>query len=314
MQLSVMSSNKQVMTPFSILKNWVSRKFLLLALFALSSTQVYAVEQGKIIEAFPRAELIEETQLNNTEYRLVLSGLKRKRAITSGEVERLITGDVNRQFWQISTNHEVGQILEHFLGQWQDAQILYRCSGLDCGSSNFWANDIFDNAKLYGRDENQAYVVAMLPGNPNRIYVLYAVQRSKQKLYFNLDQIISSDALSDKDVERKNIQSSLQKESGWLAGLNTIDGRIDEKKSEALLSILKDLDVTLKRRLYLIVHCYEANNMADNFACSTRLAQQLRAAIYQDFEIPVYGHGALTLPPGKELKPQLRFMLWPRHR
>ncbi|MFT4764274.1 MAG: hypothetical protein ACI9OH_001368 [Oleispira sp.] len=311
MQLSVMSSHKQAMKPLSALKSLLVRG--LFFSLALSAVQAHGADRSKIMEAFPRAELVEETQLNNAEYRLVLSGLKRKRATTSGEVERLISGDINRQFWQISTNHEVEQILEHFLKQWQGAQVMYRCSGLDCGSSNFWANDIFSNAKLYGRDANQSYVVAMIPGNPNRIYVLYAVQRSKQKLYFNLDQITSSDALTNDNVERQNILSVLQKESGWLEGLNTVDGRIDEKQSEILLSTLKELDVTIKRRLYLVVHCYQANNMADNFACSTRLAQQLRAAIYQDFEIPVFGHGALTLPPGKDLKPQLRFMLWPRH-
>jgi hypothetical protein len=314
MQLSVMSSHKQVMKPLSTLKSLaVGSLFFLLMLLVLAPVQADASTRSMTLEAFPRAELIEETQWKNSEYRLVLSGLKRKRATTSGEVERLITGDVNRQFWQISTNHEVEQILEYFLSQWQGAQIMYRCSGLDCGSSNFWANDIFSNAKLYGRDAGQAYVVAMIPGNPNRLYVLYAVQRSKQKLYFNLDQITSSDALTDNNVERQNIITSLQKESGWLEGLNTIDGRIDEQKSEILLSTLKDLDVTMKRRLYLVVHCYQANNMADNFSCSTRLAQQLRAAIYKDFEIPVFGHGALTLPPGKDLQPQLRFMLWPRH-
>jgi hypothetical protein len=314
MQLSVMSSHKQVIKPLSVLKNLVHGcLFFLLALMVLSTAQVHAVDNKKIIEAFPRAELIEEAQISYTEYRLVLSGLQRIEAVTSGEVERLITGDVNRQFWQISTNHEVEQILDYFLSQWQElgAKVIYRCSGLDCGSSNFWANGIFNNAKLYGRDSDQAYVVAMIPGNPNRIYVLYAVERSKNKLYFNLDQIISSDAITDDNIERQNIMTSLKKESGWLGGFNTVDGRIDEKKSDILLSTLKNLDKTMKRRLYLIVHCYKENNMADNLSCSNRLAQQLRAAIYQDFEVPVYGHGALTLPRGKDLKPQLRFMLWP---
>jgi len=79
------------------------------------------------------------------------------------------------------------------------------------------------------------------------------------------------------------------------------------------LNTVRALDPSVKRRLYLIVHCYQANNMADNFACSTRIAQQLRAAIYDgSYEIPVYGHGALTLSPGDDLKPHLRFMLWPR--
>lgn len=299
MQLSVMSSHKQGMKCF-------------LYLFTLLSLSVFQVQAADKSIDFPRAELVEETQVKNSEYRLVLSELKRKQATTSGEVERLISGDMTRQFWQLSVNHEVEQVLEHYLTQWKDAQVMYRCSGLDCGSSNFWANKIFENAKLYGRDANQAYLVAMIPGSPNRIYVLYAVQRSKQKLYFNLDEITSTDALTDEEVERRQLMTSLQQEAGWLEGMHVTDGRIDEKQSDVLLNTLKNLDGSIKRRLYLVVHCYQANNMADNFACSTRLAQQMRAAIYEDFEIQVFGHGALTLPPGDELKPQLRFMLWPR--
>jgi hypothetical protein len=292
------------------LKPWLSG--LLLSFISLGLSITSTVQAANIEQDFPRAELVKETISKNSEYRLVLSELKRKQAITSGEVERLISGDVKRQFWQLSVNHEVEQILEHFLAQWKGAQVMYRCSGLDCGSSNFWANKIFNNAKLYGRDANQAYVVVLMPGKPNRIYVLYAVQRSKQKLYFNLDEIVTNDGVTDEEVERQQLMHTLQQEAGWLNGMHVVDGRVEEQKSAVLIETLRDLDASIKRRLYLIVHCYQANNMADNFACSTRLSQQLRAAIYDDFEIPVYGHGALTLPAGDELKPQLRFMLWPR--
>lgn len=310
MQLSVMSSHKQAMK----LKSWLSVFFLsLLSLIFLAAGVVHAAAgEAENWVDFPRAELVEESQTRNSEYRLVLSELKRKQAKTSGEIERLMNGDVKRQFWQLSVNHEVEQILEHYLSQWKGAQVMYRCVGLDCGSSNFWANKIFKNAKLYGRDANQAYVVAMVPGKVNRIFVLYAVQRSKEKLYFNLDEITTRDAVTEQDVERQQLNHKLQQESGWLDGMVTIDGRIDEQKSSILVDTLRNLDSSIKRRLYLVVHCYQANNMADNFACSNRLAQQLRAAIYDDVEVQVFGHGALTLPAGDDLKPQLRFMLWPR--
>lgn len=308
---------KQVVNILSLSAGTLKRSALLilnliLSLSVLSAGQVNASELSTTT-GFPRAELVEESQLNNTEYRLVISGLKRKRAETSGEVERLITGDVNRQFWQISTNHTVDQVMNYFLDEWQNEKILYRCKGLDCGSSNFWANEIFDNAKLYGRDKNQAYIAALVPGSPNEVYVLYVVQRSKQKLFFNLDTITTTNELTDDNVERENLLAAMKKESGWLEGLVVSNGRIDEKKSAVLLSTLRELDITVKRRLNLVVHCYEANNMADNFSCSSRLSQQLRAAIYKDFEIPVFAHGALTLPPQGSLEPQLRFILWPRH-
>lgn len=297
MQLSAMSSHKQVMS-FILFIFW--------SLFSIVLTQNAVAE-----EAFPRATLVQSEEFDDTEYRLVLSGLKRRETVTSGKVERLLNGDVKRELWQLSSNHSLSQVMDHYLNQW-NGEVLYQCDGLDCGSSNFWANKIFNNAKLYGRDTKQSYAVVINSQQKNKIHVLYATQRSKQTIYFNIDEVDSSDAVEDDAVERQGIVTALGHESGWLPGFNAIDGRIDEQESAVLIDTLKNLDAGIKRRLYLVVHCYQANNMADNFACSTRLSQQLRAAIYEGYEIPVFGHGALTLPPGNELKPQLRFMLWPR--
>ncbi|MBL4800049.1 MAG: DUF4892 domain-containing protein [Oleispira sp.] len=297
MQLSAMSSHKQVIS-FILFISW--------SLFSILSTQVAVAD-----EAFPRATLVQSEEFDDTEYRLVLSGLKRRQTVTSGKVERLLNGDVKRELWQLSSNHNLSQVMDHYLKQW-NGEVLYQCDGLDCGSSNFWANKIFNNAKLYGRDTQQSYAVVIDSQQKDKIHVLYAVQRNKQTIFFNIDEVDSSDAVEDDDVERQAIATALGNGSGWLQGLNTIDGRIDEENSKVLIDALKNLDAGIKRRLYLVVHCYHANNMADNFACSTRLSQQLRAAIYEGFEIPVYGHGALTLPPGKDLQPQLRFMLWPK--
>ena len=287
--------------------------FLSLSFISLATTAAKVEE----IEALDRAELLEQESFKNIEYRLVLSELKRIEAITVGEIERFIVGDVSRQLWQASSSHELSDVLAHYRQQLPEAQVLYSCHGLDCGSSNFWANKIFMNAKLYGRDAKQDYVVLFEPAKSKKqnhtLYVIYAVQRSKQKTYFNIDVIKTRDAVTDEEVQRQQIINTLQTESGWLEGMAVVDGRIDEEQSAILISTIKSLDASLKRRLYLVVHCYQANNMADNFACSTRLSQQLRALIYDsDFEVPVYGHGALTLPPSENLKPQLRFMLWPR--
>lgn len=298
MQLSAMSSHKQVMTFFQMV---VFSLVLILSSFSVLAD-----------EAFPRAELIQSDQSVDAEYRLILSGLQRREAVTSGKVERLLNANVKRELWQLSSNHDVQQVVDHYLNQWAGGEVLYQCTGLSCGSSNFWANKIFKNSKLYGRDAKQAYAVVIDAEEKDKIHVIYSMQRSKRSLFFNVDEVDTSDAVEDDDVEQQKIINALSKESGWLEGLYVLDGRVDEEKSAVLINTLKALGGGTKRRLYLVVHCYEANNMSDNFACSTRIAQQLRAAIYNNYEISVFGHGALTLPPSSNLKPQLRFMLWPR--
>lgn len=285
--------------------------------FSLFCLALFSSLSVQALQPLSRAEMLDQQSSKNVEYRLVLSELKRIEATTVGENERFVNGDLKRELWQLSSSHELSDVIAHYRQQLGDVQTLYQCSGLDCGSSNFWANKIFMNAKLYGRDAKQDYAVLLKPAanknTSNTVYVIYAVQRSKQKTYFNIDVITTRDPVTDDEVARKQILATLQTESGWLPGLMVTDGRLDEEASQVLLNTVRSLDASLKRRLYLVVHCYQANNMADNFACSTRIAQQLRAAIYDgSYEIPVYGHGALTLSPGDDLKPQLRFMLWPR--
>ncbi len=47
-------------------------------------------------------------------------------------------------------------------------QVLYQCRALDCGSNPFWANEIFRNARLGGREQNQFYRVALLKTLPSK--------------------------------------------------------------------------------------------------------------------------------------------------
>jgi len=46
--------------------------------------------------------------------------------------------------------------------QQQDAELLFWCQARDCGESSLWANEVFGNAKLYGSDEQQAYLLLRL--------------------------------------------------------------------------------------------------------------------------------------------------------
>lgn len=46
--------------------------------------------------------------------------------------------------------------------QKQGAELLFWCQARDCGESSLWANEVFGNAKLYGADNGQAYLLLRL--------------------------------------------------------------------------------------------------------------------------------------------------------
>ena len=61
--------------------------------------------------------------------------------------------------------------------------VLFRCSGRDCGRSNDWANQVFGQATLYGPDRNQRYVARQWQ---DQLVSLYVIERGNKRVYAHL--------------------------------------------------------------------------------------------------------------------------------
>jgi hypothetical protein len=73
--------------------------------------------------------------------------------------------------------------------QKQDAELLFWCQARDCGESSLWANDVFGNAKLYGADDKQAYLLLRLAApRDNTLVALYSITRGNRKAYLHVEQ------------------------------------------------------------------------------------------------------------------------------
>lgn len=73
--------------------------------------------------------------------------------------------------------------------QKQDAQLLFWCQARDCGESSLWANEVFGNAKLYGADNEQAYLLLRLAApRENTLVALYSITRGNRKAYLHVEQ------------------------------------------------------------------------------------------------------------------------------
>lgn len=68
------------------------------------------------------------------------------------------------------------------------AELLFWCEGRECGSSSLWANEIFERSALYGPDARQAYLLARLPGDSDRLMAVYGVTRGNGRPYLQVEQ------------------------------------------------------------------------------------------------------------------------------
>lgn len=82
--------------------------------------------------------------------------------------------------------------------QKQGAELLFWCQARDCGESSLWANEVFGNAKLYGADEQQAYLLLRLAApKDNSLVALYSITRGNRKAYLHVEQFESAAPLGD---------------------------------------------------------------------------------------------------------------------
>ncbi|KAA5843255.1 DUF4892 domain-containing protein [Pseudomonas chlororaphis] len=82
--------------------------------------------------------------------------------------------------------------------QGQGAELLFWCQARDCGESSLWANEVFGNAKLYGADAQQAYLLLRLAApNDNSLVALYSITRGNRRAYLHVEQFDASTPLGE---------------------------------------------------------------------------------------------------------------------
>src|SRR5476649_1634678 len=82
--------------------------------------------------------------------------------------------------------------------QQQGAQLLFWCQARDCGESSLWANEVFGNAKLFGADDQQSYLLLRLAApKDNSLVALYGITRGNRRAYLHVEQLDASAPLGD---------------------------------------------------------------------------------------------------------------------
>lgn len=171
--------------------------FSALSLFGVAS-QVVAAEATDFpgVDGFPGAEIVDYREEVSTNYSLVLGRMQRiSGQVTPSAAERF-QGNLTRITYLIPNGFSEAEVYDFYRGQLVDdnQRELFTCQGRDCGSSNYWANEVFDNRILYGPVQNQRYLATTfetdLPGTSHIGYAaLYVVRRANQRLYAHLDML-----------------------------------------------------------------------------------------------------------------------------
>lgn len=145
-----------------------------------------------LLQGFPRAELVQLQEQSNADHGVVIGSIRRINNQLRAEREVRAVGELVRRTWEIPAGHPADEAFRHAKSQLLERphRILFFCEGRECGSSSLWANQVLGNARLYGPEDNQSYLVLRIDEQPQRFVALYAITRGNRRVYLHADEFV----------------------------------------------------------------------------------------------------------------------------
>lgn len=124
-----------------------------------------------------------------------------KRINNQLRIENELRVDVTglKETYRINDGHTTDQAFNHYLSELKklNAKVLYQCSSRDCGRSSSWAQNIFNNSKLYGEDASQFFLSAIVQQQEQQWLIsLYTVERGNRRVYAHIETLKLNTALA----------------------------------------------------------------------------------------------------------------------
>lgn len=137
----------------------------------------------------PGAELVEsETAEQAARHMVVLGSLERVNQQLVPEGSEFVFGTKSTWTWHLPQSRRTRDVSRDFEAQLADLQQVFHCRGRGCGPSNYWANQIFERAILYGPVQHQYYRAFRLNDTDSYLLV-YVGQRATRKIYLHIEYV-----------------------------------------------------------------------------------------------------------------------------
>jgi len=142
------------------------------------------------LDSYPHAESIALSHKDVIDYELGLGSLKKVRGVWKFSESERHSGQLTRHTWQIIDGFTAEEVMKNLTARVAklDAQeLLFSCDGRSCGKSNQWANRVFGQRLLYGREDRQRYRIYKLVDDAEYRLVIYAAMRTADRQYLQVD-------------------------------------------------------------------------------------------------------------------------------
>jgi hypothetical protein len=108
--------------------------------------------------------------------------------------ERL-SGTLLSYTWQVGNGYSAAEVMAQLLdsvAQIDGATSLFSCDGRACGRAVQWANGVFEERVLYGREDNQQYRVIAFEGERAARLIAYSAERTADRQYLHVELLLTA--------------------------------------------------------------------------------------------------------------------------
>lgn len=95
--------------------------------------------------------------------------------------------------WQIAKGYSAAELMAQLLdsvAQVDGATKVFACDGRACGRAVQWANSVFKDRVLYGREDNQQYRVFAIEGEHSSRLIAYGAERTADRQYLHVELLL----------------------------------------------------------------------------------------------------------------------------
>ncbi len=253
--------------------------FWLMGAFVQAGEDIAGARDPAAISRYPRSWIVEYAlEEDGAPRQFMVNRVDRIRRELRVQDLRRVDADLEAATYQIAAGTRLEDIVAHYRSS-IDGEVLFSCSGRDCGRSNDWANQVFHQAILYGPDVNQRYL-ALQRGD--QLLALYIIERGNKRIYAHLRVLSVVDGNASSSV---GMLARLG-EQGWalMPGLAPLpDGQLPDDAAGLLVGIAGELESLAGETLYVVCHLSGADLAATLLRASQECADQAVTVLNAQF-------------------------------
>lgn len=173
---------------------WFGRAGFALVMVVIAASASAATPQALLQELndYPHSRTIDFAEQDVLDYEIGLGAMQKVGGAWRFKHSERYSGALTGYTWQIVdgfTSLEVMAELVAKVGQLAGAELLFSCDGRACGQGVQWANRVFHQPVLYGREELQRYRVYAIGADPLNLLVIYASARTADRQYLHAETL-----------------------------------------------------------------------------------------------------------------------------